>query len=189
MGRDRVKQYVNCGWNRLLFVTCQVVTSGAKIGVFSECHNFLIKKNGKKGNIQCVYFTFIHCSLQNKDFLRHYDHNKSSLLQNYLHSELNTLNYNAVSKQELDYTKHGTIFIRYTFCVLFTYIYHHLSFFHQMWLLKDSRLPQSNSTTVMPAPPNCTCSSWKLATQARVSRYWRIARRKAPVPVPCRIRT
>lgn len=30
---------------------------------------------------------------------------------------------------------------------------------------------QSRSTTVMPAPPNCTCSSRKLATQARVARY------------------
>ena len=47
----------------------------------------------------------------------------------------------------------------------------------------------ARSTTVIPAPPNCTCSSWKWATPWTVCRYWRISWRRIPVPVPWRIRT
>ena len=45
-------------------------------------------------------------------------------------------------------------------------------------------LVQLRSTTVIPAPPNCICSSAKWLMPGTVCRYWRISVRKIPVPVP-----
>ena len=42
----------------------------------------------------------------------------------------------------------------------------------------------SKSTTVMPAPPSCMCSSAKCRTPFTFLRYCRIEARNAPVPVP-----
>ena len=55
--------------------------------------------------------------------------------------------------------------------------------------VQKSRRVYFKSTTVMPAPPNCTCSSWKWATPGTVAKYCRMRVRRIPVPVPCRMRT
>ena len=38
--------------------------------------------------------------------------------------------------------------------------------------------PHSKSTTVIPAPPNCTCSSRASLTEGTVRRYWRMSWRR-----------
>ena len=48
---------------------------------------------------------------------------------------------------------------------------------------------RSSSTIVIPAPPNCTCSSWKFFTNGMVLRYWRMRVRNIPLPVPCSMRS
>ena len=45
------------------------------------------------------------------------------------------------------------------------------------------------STTVIPAPPNCICSSWKCFTTGRVERYCLTNCLSMPFPVPCSILT
>lgn len=55
---------------------------------------------------------------------------------------------------------------------------------HSPGLVNEQLIALYRSTTVMPAPPNCTCSSAKWVTLGTVDRYYLISWRRMPLPFP-----